>query len=99
MLKKCKECGTIRDTDDTTCQICGGGILEEYIEPASSPENDKKAPDLWMYVSTFLIPFFGILLSCVYVLKDDKKSGKSLIYTVFFSLVMYGLIIFLLINR
>ena len=92
MLKKCKECGTVHDTDDTICTTCGGE-LEEYVEPTS--DKNKNAPDPWMYISTFFIPLFGILLSCIYVLKDDKKSGKSLICTVFFSLVMYGLILFL----
>ena len=90
MLKKCKECGTVHDTDDAICTTCGGE-LEEFIEPIS--EKDKNALEPWMYLSTFFIPLFGILLSCVYVLKDDKKSGKSLICTVFFSFIMYGFLL------
>ena len=79
----CPSCGRTCRGAVVTCPDCGAYLIEkkpiknrESDRPQTAPASDNPK---WMYAVAVLLPLIGIILGCIYISKDERDFGQSLI--------------------
>lgn len=78
----CESCGATCPESVVVCPSCGqklrtsAEIRESQRPVAKSTQSDNPK---WMYVVAVLLPLIGIILGCIYISKDERDFGQSLI--------------------
>lgn len=88
--KICPKCGQIYSANASFCDGYGSklGVYSGQSSPSGSSESST-----WMYIVTILIPIVGIILGCIYIGKNEKELGKSLIITAIVTYVVYAVLL------
>lgn len=86
-VKKCPNCDKICSVNAVVCPDCGhrlstSVVFREEPRPVDRPlQTDISRTDnpKWMYAVAVLLPLIGIILGCIYISKDERDFGQSLI--------------------
>lgn len=83
-MKTCPKCGEENSDYSTQCFKCYTTL------------NPNISHDYALHVVSFLIPWAGIVIGCVYISKNQDEYGKSLIITATVSVVVTVVLAFVL---
>lgn len=83
-IKICTNCRKKNPAGAVVCSDCGqrltGPTRAEAWRPKSQPVSNSTSDNpKWMYAVAVLLPLIGIILGCIYISKDERDFGQSLI--------------------
>ncbi|WP_273324262.1 hypothetical protein [Vallitalea guaymasensis] len=85
--KICQKCGSIYSSRTENCKECGSR-LAVYTSDNINSHSSVDRSGFWMYIVAVLFPIVGIILGCVYIARREDETGKSLILTSIFSVII-----------
>lgn len=81
---QCPQCGGVSGFSEYTCQFCGYIFKEsDRMIPGREKSEDKSCQkaqtDTGILFVSFLLPFLGIILGLIYIIKNNDTLGKRLL--------------------
>lgn len=88
----CESCGATCPESVVVCPSCGQKLrtsaeIRESQRPATTSDNPK-----WLYIVAVLLPILGIVMGCIYISKDERDFGETLIKISVIVFVVYAVI-------
>ncbi len=98
--KICTRCRAFYNLDKEICERCG--IPLEIYKPTDAIKRDENSDKQWLYILSFLIPFFGIIAGYIIKSKGNNKLAKQLTFysqiSIVLILILIGVILLLKLN-